>query len=98
LGKKSRLDLRCDFEFPSGATLGFQFLGGATSLFLNFAADFIESHQSKGIPIGVFESCIHSTPRWCFRRMAKGNPAFKPLVVFRLDILREKNNLLRLTD
>ena len=62
LGKQPRLHLLCDFEFMSGAPLGFQLCRDSTPPSFNGPADFIKTHQRKGVVVKVLKAGKYSAP------------------------------------
>ena len=67
------------------APLGFQFCGDSATLRFNGPADFIETHQRKGVVVKVFKAGKYSAPHR--RLIAKkqrllGNPGRRLLQVF----------------
>jgi hypothetical protein len=62
LGKQPRLHLFCDLQFVSRAPLGFQLGRNGTPLRFNGTADFIETHQRKGVVVEVLKARKYSAP------------------------------------
>ena len=69
----------------SGAPIGFQFCRDGTALRFNGSADFIETHQRKGVMVKVFKAGEYATPD---RRLISekqrllGNSSWRLLEVF----------------
>src|SRR3979411_566774 len=68
-----------------GAPLGFQLCRDSTPLLFDGPADFIETHQRKGVVVKIFKACKYSAPHGRLvteKQRLLGNPGRRLLQVF----------------